>query len=132
MDIDRRLIAVRRQLLDLLEEVLQGSRRVRRLTADPLPRPNPEMDVLAASLRPATPRDRFRPLDDDRVEDLADRRVRVGMAPREVERIDYDGVLLPMRERLGMKGALNSCVGYGCLGIALLFVFVAVAMLLGK
>ena len=33
----------------------------------------------------------------------------------------------PMRERLGMTGAWNSCVGYGCLGIALLFAFAAIS-----
>ena len=32
-----------------------------------------------------------------------------------------------LRERLGMTGAFNSCVGYGCLGIALLFVVAAVS-----
>ena len=32
-----------------------------------------------------------------------------------------------LRERLGMVGAVNSCVGYGCLGIALIFVFIALA-----
>jgi len=37
-----------------------------------------------------------------------------------------------MRERLGMAGALNSCVGYGCLAIALIFVFVAVTWWCGS
>lgn len=32
-----------------------------------------------------------------------------------------------LRERLGMVGAVNSCVGYGCLGIALLFVVAALS-----
>ena len=37
-----------------------------------------------------------------------------------------------MRERLGMTGALNSCVGYGCLGIALLFVVAAIGAWCGR
>lgn len=31
------------------------------------------------------------------------------------------------RERMGMTGALNSCIGYGCLLIALIFVAVAIS-----
>jgi hypothetical protein len=34
-----------------------------------------------------------------------------------------------LRERLGMTGALNSCVGYGCLAIAAVFVLAAVTAL---
>jgi hypothetical protein len=36
-----------------------------------------------------------------------------------------------LRERLGMTGAVNSCVGYGCLAIALIFVFVAISAFCG-
>jgi hypothetical protein len=36
-----------------------------------------------------------------------------------------------LRERLGMTGALNSCVGYGCLAIALVFAFVAISAFCG-
>ena len=37
-----------------------------------------------------------------------------------------------LRARLGMTGAVNSCVGYGCLGIALIFVFAAIAGFCGS
>ena len=37
-----------------------------------------------------------------------------------------------LRERLGMVGAWNSCVGYGCLAIALIFVFAALSSVCGK
>ena len=37
------------------------------------------------------------------------------------------------RERMGMTGAWNSCVGYGCMFIALIFVIAAIsAVCFGK